>query len=323
MRELPLPKKEAVTLPVAGITFSWTVNFSIIGVLILLAVLPFFAPYGLAVEIVIFGLFALSYNILHGHMGQVSFGHAMFFGLGAYFSGLLSIFFPLPWWASWVWLVVGVAATGAVAMVVGTLVLKKRGAYFALTNLAFLQIFYFLILQIKGITGGDDGRWGVPIVFDLKGIPFYYFIFGVVAVCILIMRRIFTDSPFSLILHAIRENEDRVDFSGYDIFRYMLKAYTLSGIFAAIAGGLLAMHLSYMGLSMLHWSLAGEVIIMSMLGGVATFIGPMIGAIIFITVKDLIAANTGHWMLIMGLIVMAIILLMRDGILGKIKALRL
>ena len=296
-------------------------NISIIAVLLFIFVLPHLTTYSLAIDVLLLGLFALSYNILHGHMGQASFGHAMFFGLGGYFTALLLYYFPLPEWLSWIYYFIGVTGATLVGFVVGIIVLRKRGVYFALTNFAFLMMFYFALLQLKDITKGDDGIPDIPVPFDLAGMPFFYVCFVIVAASIFLMKRIFMDSSFGLVLHAVRETEERVEFEGYNTYRHMLKAYTLSAMFAAIAGGLYVMHLHYVGLTMLNMMITAEGIIVTVLGGVQVFIGPLAGAAIFYVLKDFVTTYTGHWMLVLGILVMALILFLKEGVLGRSKPL--
>ncbi|MBE3145184.1 MAG: branched-chain amino acid ABC transporter permease [Planctomycetes bacterium] len=298
------------------------VNVSIIAILLLIAALPLFTTYSLGMDVLIFGLFAMSYNIIHGHMGQVSFGHCMFFGLGAYFTALLLYWLRLPSQISWIYLPLGVTGATLVAILVGTVVLQRRGIYFTLTNVAFQQLFYFLVLQLKGITKGDEGISNIPVPFDLMRLPLFYVSLGIVVGAVFLMKRIFIDSSFGLVLHAVRDSEERTQFVGYNTFRHMLKAYVMSAMFAALAGGLYVMHLHYVGLTMMRFELNAEVVIMTVLGGARSFIGPLIGAAVFYVMKDFITSNVGHWQLILGILVMAIIMFLRDGLVGRIKALK-
>jgi len=304
------------------------VNKSIIVAVVLLGVLPLipYVPHAIAIDVLIFGLLALGYNIVQGHMGQVSFGLAAFFGLGAYFAGLFAYHVDIPSSAAWIWLILSVAATGVVAFGMGAVVLRRRGAYFALTNLAFLQMFYYIILQLKDITGGDDGIWGISTptfgAIQLTPMSLYYLCFVVFVVCLLLMKRMILDSPSALVLHAIRQDEARAQSLGYNVYGQMLKAYTLSGVFSGVAGAMYFLEMQYIGLSYLHWSLNGEVIAMVMLGGSGTFIGPLLGAAILIVLKDVVSMYTIHWMIIVGVLIMVVILRMREGILGAFKSLR-
>lgn len=302
------------------------VNKSIAVAVILLAVLPLFVPHSIAINILIFGLFTLSYSIIHGHMGQISFGHATFFGLGAYFTGLLLYHVDIPSSLAWIWLIVGVAATGVVALGMGAIILRTRGAYFALTNLAFLQMFYYIVLQMKDFTGGDDGIWGIPIptfgAIPLTPTSLYYLSFIIFLGCLFLIKRMFLDSPNALVLHAIRQDETRTQSLGYNVYAQMLKAYTISGIFAGVAGAMYILEMRYIGITYFHWTLTGEVIIMAMLGGVNTFIGPLLGAAVLILLKDVVSMYTVHWMVIIGVLIMIVVLRMREGILGAFKSLR-
>ncbi len=296
-------------------------NVSIIAVLMLIAVLPLLTTYSLGMDVLIFGLFAMSYNIIHGHMGQVSFGHSMFFGLGAYFTALLLFWLPLPLNISWIYFFLGVGCAVIVAILVGAVVLQRRGIYFTLTNVAFQQLFYFLILQLKGITKGDEGISNIPVPFDLVRLPLFYVSLSISVVAFFLMKRIFIDSSFGLVLHAVRDSEERTQFAGYNTFLHMLKAYVMSAMFAAMAGALYVMHLHYVGLTMMRFELNAEVVIMAVFGGARSFIGPLVGATVFYVMKDFITSYVGHWQLILGILVMTIIMFLRDGLLGRIKSL--
>ena len=294
-----------------------------------LGVLPLITNYPLARDILIFSLYAMSYAIIQGHMGQVSFGHSTFFGLGAYWTGMLLFWVPLSPGARWLWVVVGIALTTGIAYVLGYITLKKRGAYFALTNLAFLQVFYFIIYQLRDVTGGFDGKWAIPLPtigsYELTNLSIYYISFGVVAVCILLMKLMFNDSSFGLVLHGIRENENRVVFLGYNSQKYMVNTYTISGMFAGIAGSLYVLHLDYVGLTFIHWFLAMEGILMSMLGGMHVFVGPIVGATLYYFLKDTVGSTdimAENWPLVVGIFAMGLILFLKEGILGAFKKLR-
>jgi len=302
------------------------VNKSIVIVIIFLAISPFIIPKSIAMDILIFGLLAMSYGIIQGHIGQVSFGHAALFGTGAYVTGLLLYYVDIPSSAAWIFFPAGVVGAVIVALGMGALSLRRRGAYFALTNLALLQLIYFIVLQVKGLTGGDDGKWGIPAP-TFGSIPvtpesLYYLYFVIFLVCLFLMKRMFLDSPNALVLHAIKQDEARAESLGYSVYREMLKAYALSGAFAGVAGAMYAIQMQYVGMSYLHWSLNGTVIIMAMLGGVNVFIGPFLGAAILIALKDVISMYTVHWQLIVGILVMVVILGLREGILGRFKSLR-
>jgi len=321
-----LSKKEGLLSALGKVNLANTTNRSILVTIIFLAVAPIIIPRSMAMDILIFGLLALSYGIIQGHIGQVSFGHVALFGAGAYTTGMLLYYVDIPSSAAWIFLLAGVAAGGGLALGMGAIVLRRRGAYFALVNLALLQMIYFIVLQMKGLTGGDDGIWNIPRpTFGAASVTpesLYYLYFVIFLVCLFLIKRMFLDSPNALVLHAIKQDEARAQSLGYNVFGQMLKAYTISGLFAGAAGAMYAIHMQYIGMTYIHWSLNGALIIMAMLGGVSTFIGPLLGAAIFLALKDVVSMYTVHWQLIIGILVVVLILGMREGILGRIKSLR-
>jgi branched-chain amino acid transport system permease protein len=294
---------------------------------ILILVMPLVLPsYSVATDILIFGLFAMGYNILLGQTGILSFGHATFFGLGAYGAAML-IMKPegiprLPASMGWFGLLTGIALATAVAIIIGILSLRRTGTYFALITVAFNMMFYFIFMQNPyNLTGGSDGIIGIPmppiLTFENWRAPmtWYYFCAIIVIIAIALLRAIQT-SPFGEVLKGIRENEERVKLLGYDTDKYKLISFTLSGLFSGLAGSLFAFHLNYVGLDTLYWMFSGEVLIITLLGGFRTFFGPLVGSVAYILLKDGISAITEDWMIVMGVIVMTLILAFRaSGIL--------
>lgn len=313
--------------------------FVILGVILL--AFPFILPStALATDILLMGLFAMGFNFIFGHMGKISFGHAMFFGLGSYTVGFLLIQFNMPPWAHLLSIPIGMLVAGAIAYVVGYVCLKKVGvywlnpAYFALTTLAFAQMFYYIFfIPLEPWSGGYDGMWGIPtpiiglgsFTIELSGKNYYYFVLVIFAVCIFLIKKIL-DSPFGKMLHAIRENEERALFLGYDAFKFKLYAFILSGLFGGLAGALQTFRLGYCGTEDLHWALSGEVIFMALLGGMRIFYGPLLGAFIYLFFKDFIVAYTDEWMLFVAIIVIVIVLFLPEGVgapVGKLISRRL
>lgn len=293
-------------------------------VAIILIIMPWIMPsFSVATDILIFGLFAMGFNILLGQTGILSFGHASFFGLGAYGTAMLlmkpgsmpRITASLGWFG----LVTGVVLATVVALGIGILILRRKGTYFALITVAFNMMFYFIFIQNPyNLTGGGDGLIGLstpPLLFFENWrtpMTWYYFCMIIVLIAVTILRFIQT-SPFGEVLKAIRENEERVKLLGYDTDRYKLISFTLSGLFSGLAGSIFAFHLHYVGLDSLYWMASGEVLIMALLGGFRTFFGPLVGAAAFILLKDGISTVTEEWMIVMGVIVMGIILAFRGS----------
>ncbi len=292
--------------------------------LLILLVLPFIVSKPLATEILIYGLFALAFNILLGHTGVLSFGHAAYFGLGAYSSGMALRYFHTSVWTS---LAVAMVVTALVAAGIGALAIKKRGVYFAMISLAFGQMFYFLALSpLKKWTGGEDGLKFIPILklefpfhVDLANpLPLYYFTYFVVAVSIIAIWRIL-DSPFGRVIQAIRENEVRTRATGYNVVRAKFMSLVISGAFSGLAGALFTVYLGYGSLMTLFWLTSGTILMMTLLGGMHTFIGPMVGVAVFLFLQNTISVYTDRWQLFVGALFVALVLFFPDGLVGTIK----
>jgi len=292
------------------------------GALLALVVLfPHVAPYqALASEVLIFALFAVSYDLVLGYAGMLSFGHAAFFGLGAYGTGvfLVKVYPSVP-----LGLATGLAVSTFAALFVGYASIRRRGIYFTMVTLAFGQMFYFIAFKWTGLTGGDDGLQGVPRPqlgpLDLgPEINLYYFVLVLVAVSVALIFRV-VNSPFGKTLQALRENHNRAMSIGYDVDRFRLIAFIISGFFSGLAGGLYALLLHFVPLGALHWSTSGEVVVMTITGGMGTLMGPVLGAVAIILLRDVISNYTESWNLVMGAIFMAAVLGFRGGILGLLK----
>ena len=299
-------------------------NIAFLLFIILAAILPFISlSTAEATDILIFGFFAISFNVLLGFTGILSFGHGLYFGLGAYGTGLF-----LKWVdVSPISLLAGVMLASSIAAIVAYFCTIRRGVYFALITVAFNQLFYFIFYSWRSFTGGDDGligikRFSIDIPF-LSSIPLndhlfrYYFFFIIAVIAIYSIKRIL-DSPFGLILQALRDNEERVKCLGYDINKFRYSAFLLSGLFSGIAGSLYCIHLRYVGVNVMHWLFSGQVIMMTLLGGMSTFFGPFVGAALFVFLRDLISRFTMHWQAIVGLLFIALTLGFRRGVLGRL-----
>lgn len=291
---------------------------------VILLAMPTVIPIPTASTILIFGLYAMAYNIALGNTGMISFGHAVFFGLGAYGTGIALVYFNLTLWPS---LLAGVFLAAFFAFVIGALCIQKRGVYFALLIAAFAQMFYFLALSpLKWFTGGEDGLRGIPPLrlqfpFDVdlaKPFSLFFFIFFVVAVSILVMHRLL-QSPFGSLLRGIRENERRLRACGYNINLIKLLSFSFSGLFSGLAGALYTIFLGYVPLTSLFWITSGTALLMTLLGGVGTFFGPLLGAAIFIYFEDTISAIISRWEIIVGALFILLIMVFPEGVLGTIR----
>ena len=291
-------------------------------VLLLGIAFPYLAPYtALASEILIFALFAMAYDLVLGYSGMLSFGHAAFFGIGAYTTGIILIrVYPSVLFG----LFAGVLMSSAAALFVGFLSIRRRGIYFTMVTLALAQMFYFIAFKWTGLTGGDDGLQGVPRPslgpLSLSSeLVLYYFIFVFLVLSVVAGYRVI-NSPFGKTLQALRENRERAMSIGYDISKFQLLVFVISGFFSGLAGGLYALLLNFVPLSSLYWTTSGEVVIMNIVGGMGTLFGPILGALAIILMRDIISNFTESWGSIMGLLFMGAVLGFRGGIMGIIKS---
>jgi branched-chain amino acid transport system permease protein len=298
-----------------------------ISIIAFFAILPFVVPYkALATQVLVYGLFALGFNLLYGYTGLLSFGHAAYFGLGAYGAGIALA--KIGWSSVWVALALGVGAAAVGGAIIGFFALRRRGIYFAMLTLAFAQLLYFVAFHLASVTGGDDGLRGIPtLTLGLLAwrIPlgnptnFHFFALALVAVAILVLRRIL-DSPFGAVLAAIRENTDRAQACGYDVQRVKLVSFVFSAAFTGLAGALDALRITVVPVEALYWSTSGQAVIMTLLGGAGTFFGPFVGAGTFLVLQDRLALVTEAWPLVIGLIFMAFVLFLPQGIWGTLLA---
>lgn len=296
----------------------------VLAVLIFLFLFPVILPYeALAVNILIYGLFALGFNMVFGYMGVLSFGHAAFFGIGSYATGIAMLHFDIHWMPA---IIMGIIGAGITAMIMGAMAIRTRGIYFAMVTLALAQCVYYLVYQMSDWSGGEDGLTGISagtinlgiFRFDLFDPTMkYFFMYVFVAIAIIAFSRILA-SPFGAILEAIRENENRASACGYNVPMTKWVAFVISGLFCGLAGALNAIHLSVVPIESLHYHLSGQAVMMSLLGGMGTFFGPFVGAMAFLLLEDIITLMTTHWPLFLGVIFMIFVLFFPKGIWGSI-----
>jgi branched-chain amino acid transport system permease protein len=308
-----------------GAVVAWAQRHPILLFALVFAAFPFLVPYkALATQILIYGLFALGFNLLYGYTGLLSFGHAAYYGLGAYGTGILLAKLKVA--SLWAGLASGLAAAAAGGLVIGFLCLRRRGIYFAMLTLAFAQLLYFVGFHLAEWTGGDDGLRGIPALsLTLPGLQipldtplgFYYFAYVLVVLAAAALRRIL-DSPFGAVLQAIRENQDRAAACGYDVARVKLLSFVFSALFTGLAGSLDALRLTVVPIESLHWTTSGQVVMMTLLGGAGTFFGPFVGAATFLVLEDRLAVFTESWPLVIGAIFMAFVLFLPKGIWGTL-----
>jgi branched-chain amino acid transport system permease protein len=285
-----------------------------------------------------FALFACAFNLLIGYVGLLSFGHALYFGWAGYVSAHLAKIgkLTLPYWAGgWHWFVIplpplspelailgGTAAAAALGLIAGSLAIRRQGIYFAMITLALAQMMFFFAVQAP-FTGGEDGIQAVPRghlfgVIDLANqTTLYYVVLVLFLACFLLIYRII-HSPFGEVLKAIRENEPRAISLGYKTDRYKLMAFVLSAALAGVAGATKAIVFQLASLTDVHWTMSGEVVLMTLVGGLGTVFGPVLGAFVIVSMENYLA-EFGQWItVIQGVIFVACVLLFRRGIIGEI-----
>jgi len=302
---------------------SYWIGFSII--LALLAVAPLVLPEfwrRFVTEILIWGLLAMSSDILIGYTGMISFGHSVFFGLGMYGAAAALL------WAKpanlWLALLFGLAAAAAVAVFVAYFATRLRDIYFSITTLVFSQIFYVVIFTWTEVTGGENGltfsrpALAIPGLFS---VPFttetlHWFVLAVVTISFLTIRRV-TQSPFGMVLQAIRENEPRARAIGYAVERYKIVAVMLSGLFAGLAGILYAIQNKFAAPDFVFFLVSGEVVIFNVMGGIGTLVGPVAGAAFFLLLREGLSRYfTEYYLIPVGIIFTAMVIFMPQGLLG-------
>jgi branched-chain amino acid transport system permease protein len=276
-------------------------------------------------RVLILALAAMSLNFLLGFTGVLSFGHAAYFGLGVYGVGL-TIKFLMP--NTLAGMAVGVLAGTLAAAVIGALIVRLRGVYFAMVTIAFGQVFYFIAFRWNSVTGGDDGLSGwrsVPVNLGLGTIDilhddkaFYYFVLAFFALSAVVMSALL-HSPFGRTLLAIRENERRARFLGIPVDRHIWLSWVISCLFVSLAGTLYALLNNFADPHDLRWDQSGDFVIMAVLGGMRTFWGPLVGAAIFVVVQDYLSSRTENWMSFIGLFFILVVLFFPRGVLGMIR----
>jgi len=287
--------------------------------------LPLLGGYtALAGKVLVFGLAAMGLNLLLGFTGVLSFGHAAYFGLGAYGAGLMLKYVTD---STLLGVLAGTLLGGFAGMLFGLLIVRRRGVYFAMCTIAFGQIFYYIAYSWNDFTGGFDGLRGFhrepigfgPLTFDIAdGTKFYYFALVVFAIAVGLIGLILK-SPFGRTLRAIRENERRARFLGIPVERHIWLSFSISCFFTALAGTLYALLNNFADPLTLHYSLSGYFVIMVVMGGMRAFWGPLLGAAVFVVLQDYISSMTVNWMSFIGLIFMLVVLFFPRGLLGMLR----
>lgn len=267
----------------------------------------------LTIDFLVMALFALSFNLLLGHAGMLSFGHATFYGLGAYAVAVLQNKLGVPIW-------LGLAAAPVVAAIaawaIGWFCVRLTGMHFAMLTLAFSQLVYTVVLSQYHFTGGEDGMPAVLPDWLGAAAHYYYFCLGVVAACIALIRCV-TRSPFGMALGAIRENRQRAAYIGLDVRQYELRVFVVAGAFAGVAGGLRAGLQGMAFPSLMSWSHSADPILMSLAGGIHAFAGPIVGAALFVFTNFAVTSHFQYPLLVFGLLVLVIVMFLPEGIVGS------
>ncbi len=294
-----------------------------LGALVLLLIAPLLGLYPVfLMQLLCFALFACAFNLLLGFTGLLSFGHAAFFGGAAYVCGwfLTAQHWPPEWG-----ILAGVAVAALLGLLMGLLAIRRQGIYFAMITLALAQMVYFVCLQAP-FTGGEDGLQGVPrgTLFGVLSLrsdwAMYYFVAVVFVLSFLLISRI-VHSPYGQVLKMIRENEPRAISLGYQVDRYKLLAFVLSAALSGLAGSLKTVVMGFASLDGAHWATSGEVILMTLVGGVGTFFGPVLGSGIVVALQNQLADKVGAWVtVIIGVIFVLCVLTFRRGIVGEVLA---
>jgi len=295
-----------------------------VAALVILALLPLvLGRYTISVltEVYIFAIAALSLNLLLGYTGLVSMGHAAFFGGGAYVAAKVAAEVTPS-----VWVVVpaALAAAGLLAAVIGYLSLRTRGVTFLMLTLAFAQMLYALTFRWKDVTGGSDGYSGVPrptgLGFTVDATAFYWLALLMLALVYLFMYRL-VRSPFGHSLIGIRENEDRLRALGLPVGRYKLAAFIVAGVLAGFAGTLFAYYNGFVSPHEVHWMLSADLLVMIVIGGVRSLIGPVLGSFVLVWLESFVSSYTDRWQTVMGLLFIVFVLAARGGLVGIASAL--
>jgi branched-chain amino acid transport system permease protein len=304
---------------------AWSFVAAFTVMLVFFAIAPLVVYPVFLMEVLCFALFACAFNLLIGYVGLVSFGHALYFGWASYFAAYAAKSWGLqPEFA----VLIGTAAAAVLGAIAGSVAIRRQGIYFAMITLALAQMMYLVALRVK-MTGGEDGIQAVPRgrlfgMFNLgNDMTMYVFVVVVVLAAILMIYRII-NSPFGEVLKAIRENEQRAISLGYKTDRYKLVAFILSATLAGVAGSLKALVFQLASLTDVHWNMSGEVVLMTLVGGLGTVFGPVAGAFIIVAMENYFSAF-GQWVLVIqGVIFVICVLMFRRGIVGELgSALRI
>lgn len=299
-------------MPNLNIKSSWRL-------LLLFAVL-LIIPSGISVfwvhvltEILIMGIFAMSFNLLFGYMGQLSFGHAAYFGIGAYTTGLMIIkaHIPLPFC-----MLASMIAAGLFGCLFGFFIVRLTGIYFAILSMACGQFIFYGIFKWTSFTGGDNGLQGITPPAVLEGPYAFYYFTLIIGIASILAMRIITQSAFGYTMMAIRDNTERTRFIGVNIRKYMLINFVIAALFAGLAGSLYAVFTRSIAPQIAGWENSGLPVFMTVIGGVRNFFGPVIGAVVYVFLSSLVTGYTEYWPIVIGFVLVFIVLYTPKGVSG-------
>jgi len=278
----------------------------------------------LLTEVFIMAIFATSFNLLLGYTGLMSFGQAAYYAVGAYTAALLIKNFATSLWLT---MAGGLVAGFIVALIIGFFCVRMTALYFAMLTMAFSSLIFAVIFKWRDLTGGDDGISAITRPpFNLFGLDlslgdakiYYFFVLIMAALCIWLMHRV-VESPLGYILRANRDNAKRAEFIGVPIKRFRLIAFAIAGAFAGLAGSLYTLLAGFVSPELAFWAKSGDPVMMSLIGGFHSFLGPTLGAFIYTLLKDLISIKTDNWLLYLGIVLLVIVLVLPEGITGAWK----
>jgi len=313
-----MERVDPLTIPAKGLR-DWSEPIAFAAMIVALVIAPFFAYPLFLIQALCFALFACAFNLLIGYVGLLSFGHALFFGWASYLAAHAAKVWGFPPELA---ILTGTATAAALGLVAGALAIRRQGIYFAMITLALAQMMYFFALQAK-FTGGEDGIQAVPRgkLFGLINLAdqmtMYAFVVVVFLAGFLLIHRII-HSPFGEVLKAIRENESRAISLGYKTDRYKLVAFVLSATLAGVAGATKAIAFQIASLTDVHWTMSGEVVLMTLVGGLGTVFGPVVGAFVIVAMQNYLSTLEQWVTVIQGVIFVLCVLLFRRGIIGEI-----
>ncbi len=300
-----------------------------LGILAVLVFMPLVLPYhALGTEILLFALAAVAFDLCLGYTGVMMFCQASFFGTGVYVTSLTLIHVSQNIFLA---VFLGVAAASTLALLFGWLASSRSGSYSVLLTLAFNECIYFAAYQWSSLTGGDDGLTGVPrpnielpfgMYLDIQSsLAFYVFVAVIFFACFMIIRRI-TRSPFGAVLKGIRENENRARAIGYNVRLYKVAVFVIGGMFMGLAGSLYCMHINFAHIHNVHFETSGNIVMMVLIGGMGTLVGPVIGAFLITLASEFASTLWDRWLIIQGVVFILFVLFARGGIWGIVESVR-